>query len=167
MLLLVLLVLCSLGEAFAKDYLVIYKPGKQQRYYYYVGDQIKLRPQRNFPMRSGAIYAFSDSALYFSPDDSILYSEIDYIQLRDKAEFFPKQLWAINLLSTGLSTLAVEAGYLASTGAFSPFVGASIGVAVVVTVVPILVNSGFRLFRRTKCYIGPNDFKIGVVSMPG
>lgn len=166
-LLLLLLFIFGMGEALAKDYLVVYKPGKKQRYYYFVGDQIKLRPQRNFPMRNGSIHSFTDSALYFSPDDSILYSEIDYIQIRERAEFFPKQLWAINLFSTGLATAAIEASYLSSTGAFSPFVGASVGVTAVVTLLPIVVNSTLRLVRRTRCYIGPDQFKIGVVNLPG
>lgn len=163
---LILLCIFSIPLLAQQDYMMVYKPGKKKRYYYFIGDHIKVRPVRNFPMREGTIYALSDSALYFSQVDSILYSEIDYVQIRERAGLFSSQFLVYNTTSVVGSLLIMEAAYLVNTGKNSPYLKQGGIIVAAVTGIPLAIQGITALVRKTRVYIRPEEYRIGIVQMP-
>lgn len=156
------------GELLAqgKDYLLVYKPGKKKRYHYYIGQEIIIKPVHNFPSLKGIITGFSDSAIYFGPEDSVHFSSIDRIVVNENPRIFSKNLWLTNLVvSTGTIGLW-EVMYLVNTGDLSPDVKAAPFIIGFVSVTPLLVNGIAILVSREECEIAEGEWKVGTVIMP-
>lgn len=160
------LICCSGLFAQGSDHLLVYKPGKKKRYHYYIGQEIIIKPVRNFPTLRGPIYALSDSAIYFGPSDSIHFSDIEAIVVDEDPRVFGKNLWLTNLIvSTG--TIGVwETMYLVNTGELSPDVGAAPFIIAFATLAPVLVNRIAIWVKREECPLGPEEWKLGTVIMP-
>lgn len=149
-----------------KDYLVVYKPGKTKRFYYFIGDDIKIRPVRNFPSREGVIQALSDSAIYFSANDSVHLSEIASVVIREDGRLLNKNMWLANLIAATGAVAIWEVMYQVNTGDWSPDVKTAPAIIGFVTLTPILINRIAVLFRRTECPVGPGAWRVGTVIMP-
>ncbi len=163
-----MLVLISLTEAGAqvKDYLMVYRPGKSKRYYYFVGDFISVKPVRDFPVKKGNVYALSDSCLYFSATDSILFSEISAIVIREDKRLLPKNLWLYNLASTGGAMLIWEAMYAINQGKLSPQSQNYPYILGIVTLAPVLINKTAQVFRKDRLQVEDGQWKLGAVILP-
>lgn len=157
---------CTELLAQGNDYLVVYKPGKNKRYQYLIGQEIIVKPVRNFPTLRGIVTGFSDSAIYFGPDDSIHFSTIDRIVVNENPRVFAKNLWLTNLIvSTGTIGLW-EVMYLVNTGELSPDVKAAPAIIAFVSVTPLLVNGIALLVSPEECQIAEGEWKVGTVIMP-
>jgi len=148
-----------------KDFLLVYKPGKKQKYHYYIGQQIIVKPTRNFPTLRGFITGFSDSAIYFGPTDSIHFSDIDKIIVDEDPRVFGKNLWLTNMLVTSGAIGLWQVMYLVNTGELSPDIKAAPGIIAFVTVTPVLVNIIARIAKREECAM-EDGWKLGTVIMP-
>ncbi|MDX5320525.1 MAG: hypothetical protein LPK45_05470, partial [Bacteroidota bacterium] len=95
-----------------KDYLVIHKPGKKKKYYYFIGDQIIIQPARNFPKITGTITGFGDSVIRLDYSDSILFSDIEAIVVNPNPRIFPKNMWLSNLVVSSGTIALWQVAYL-------------------------------------------------------
>lgn len=165
--LLALFVFCLSFSAFGqgKDYLLLYKPGKKSKYHFYFGQDIIIKPIRNFPTVRGTITRFSDSAIYFGPSDSVHFRDIASIVVNENPRIFAKNLWLTNLVvSTGTIGLW-ELMYLVNDGRLSPDVKAAPGIIAFVSVTPVLVNGVSMLVTRQECRM-EDGWVLGTVLMP-
>ena len=157
---------CLFSNGQGKDYLLVYQPGKKGRYTYLIGQEIVVKPVRNFPTLKGVIRGFGDSSIYFGMGDSIHFAEIESIVVNEDPRVFSKNLWLSNLVvSTGTIGLW-QIMYWVNTGGFSPDIRTVPGIIAFVTLSPIAVNSVARLVTRTECKVSDGSWKIGVVKMP-
>lgn len=155
---------CS-GQLFAQsDFLVVSKYGSKKRRYYQINDYIQVKPKLDFATRKGILHAFSDSALYFSQDDSMLFSNIDYIYLGKKSGVFPKGLALANFISTTVPFLMLYGGQLGVRPMTLEVKGGLIVISVT-GITPIVVNSTYKLFTQNKLFIAPDAWQIHAVIM--
>jgi hypothetical protein len=149
------------------DYIVVHKPGKKKRYYYHTGSFIIVKPQQDFPVRKGVISAISANAIYFSTADSILFSDIHQIILKEDTRPLSSGLWLQGLIGATGSIAIWQAAWLVNGGSLSPDVKAAPGIIAFVTLLPIVVNQTGRLLITGKRKISPDNWQIAAISISG
>ena len=144
------------------NYMVLTKPGKAKRYYFYEGQEITYKLKNDIGFFTDRIQKIKDSVIEFQTY-SVDYNDIETVFIGKKKAIISNKVVGQYAVSIGIAAVLLQTAYLVNTGAGMPTLGRDLLYVASPIPVILLANWVYSWFVKTEYDINPGEYRLSPV----